>query len=68
MRELLGDDVIHLTIVQLPVAWSDPELVTVRLTGLPPALCAPLWSATDRNPRITEFVRATTHASLFDIR
>jgi DNA-binding transcriptional LysR family regulator len=68
MRELLGDDVIHLTIVQLPVAWSDPELVTVRLTGLPPAVCAPLWSATDRNPCITEFVKATTHASLLDIR
>jgi DNA-binding transcriptional LysR family regulator len=60
MRELLGEDVVHLTIVQLPEAWSDPELVIVPLTGLPPVVCAPLWSAADRNPRIAEFVKAAT--------
>jgi hypothetical protein len=66
MTEILGDDPVHLTISSLPIAWSAPELVTVPLTGLPPVVCAPVWSATDHNPPISEYAAAAGRTGRLD--
>jgi DNA-binding transcriptional LysR family regulator len=66
MTEILGDDLVHLTIVSLPIVWSGPGLVTVPLTGLPPVVCAPVWSAAHHDPRIAEFVAAAGRTGRLD--
>ncbi|GAA1567978.1 LysR family transcriptional regulator [Actinomadura kijaniata] len=52
-----GGDVIHLTVTS--VSPHDPRVVTVPVSGLPPMVCAPVWSADAGGAVIDDFARIT---------
>ncbi|MGK5553379.1 LysR family transcriptional regulator [Actinomadura kijaniata] len=52
-----GGDVVHLTVTA--VRPDDPRVVTVPVSGLPPMVCAPVWSADAGGAAVHDFARIT---------